>query len=232
MMTTSSLKPTLFARSARLCAILIAGLLVFEPVAPLHAQISAAAEPPRSLQIVILDGEGALNNIQERTAREPIVQVQDHNHKPVAGASLLFAIHGGADGAGGTFAGGASTLSVTTDVNGIARGTGLAPNATKGSWQVEVTASIGTLTASAVINELNVQPLPPQPTNTPPSSPPVTSVSHGFFTRPITILGGIAIVGAVIGIVVVETQNSGPTKITTGTGTVGAPTVGGLRIRF
>jgi hypothetical protein len=235
-MTTPSLKATLFGSSARLCAILVAVLLVFEPVAPLRAQLSAAAEPPRSLQIVILDGEGALNNIQSRTAREPIVQVQDHNHKPVAGATLLFAIHGGADGAGGTFAGGASTLSVTTDATGIGRATGLLPNANKGSWQIAVTATFGALTASTVINELNFVPMPP-PTTTTTNNLPRISPSHGFFSKPITIVGGILIVGAVIAIAVVETQGSGPTKITPGNGTVGppggsAPVGGGIRIRF
>jgi hypothetical protein len=234
-MTTPSLKTTLFGSSARLCAVLVAALLVIEPMAPLHAQDSAGG-PPRSLQIVILDGEGALNNIQSRTAREPIVQVQDHNHKPVAGAVLLFSIHGGADGAGGTFAGGASTLSVTTGADGIARASGLTPNATKGAWQIAVTATFGALTAAAIINELNFVPMPP-PSNQTASIPPVSPPSHGFFTKPITITGGILIVGAIIAISVLETQGNGPTKITTGTGTVGppggaAPVSGGIRIRF
>src|SRR5271163_2790014 len=51
-----------------------------------------AAAPPPSLRIVILEGEDVSNNIKERTAREPIIQVQDENHKPVAGAAVLFSI--------------------------------------------------------------------------------------------------------------------------------------------
>jgi hypothetical protein len=232
-MTTASHKTTFTGSCARLCALLVAALLVLEPVAPLHAQESPAAPPPQSLQIVILDGEGALNNIQERTAREPIVQVQDHNHKPVAGAAILFAIHGGAEGAGGSFAGGATTLSVTSASDGTAHATGLLPNAQKGAWQIEVTASYGALTASAVINELNFSPLPPPPPST--NTSPVKTPSHGFFTKPVTIAGGIAIVGIIIGIVIVETQGNGPTKITPGGGSVGppvAPASGGIRIRF
>ena len=95
---------------ARVCALLVAALLLLQPIAPLQAEVAADGAPPQDLQIVILDGEGALNNIQARTAREPIVQVQDHNHKPVAGASVLFAIHGGSEGAAGTFANGATSL--------------------------------------------------------------------------------------------------------------------------
>ncbi len=57
------------------------------------------------LNIVIIEGEGAINNIKQRTAREPVVQVEDENHKPVAGAAVIFALSD--QGAGGTFAGGA-----------------------------------------------------------------------------------------------------------------------------
>lgn len=240
-MTTPSFKTNLIGSGLRFCALLVAALLALEPVSPaLHAQVSAAAEPPHSLQIVILDGEGALNNIQQRTAREPIVQVQDHNHKPVAGASLLFAIHGGADGASGSFAGGASTLSVTTDAQGIGRAVGLSPNSLKGAWQITVTATVGALTATAIINEMNVIPTPTAPptaNSTPPPPPPSFSQpSHHFFTKPITITGGLLIAGAIIAITVIETQGNGATRITTGTGNVGPPgtpaNTGGFRIRF
>jgi hypothetical protein len=237
-MRTLSLKTTLARCTVRVCAILSAALLVMEPVAPLHAQVSAAAEPPRSMQIVILDGEGALNNIQARTAREPIVQVQDHNRKPIAGAAVLFSVHGGADGAGGAFADGASTFTVTTGPDGIAHAPGLAPNASKGAWQIEVTASLGALTAATVINEINFIPLPP-PAVSSNTAAPVAPAPHGFFSKPIMITSGLIIAGAIIGIVVAETQGNGPTKITPGTGTVGPPSVtgsaplgGGIRIRF
>jgi hypothetical protein len=161
------------------------------------------------------------------------VQVQDHNRKPIAGATLLFAIHGGADGAAGTFADGASTLTVTTDASGMAKATGLLPNSTKGAWQIEVTATVGALTATAVINELNFIPLPPPTTTSNPA--PVKPPSHGFFTKPLTITGGILVAGAIIAIGVLVTQGNGPTKITTGSGSVGPPVVpasGGIRIRF
>ena len=52
-----------------------------------------AAPPAPALRIVILEGEDVSNNIKERTAREPIVQVEDENHKPVAGAAVLFTRH-------------------------------------------------------------------------------------------------------------------------------------------
>ena len=42
--------------------------------------IPATAQVAPMLNLVVLEGEGATNNIRQRTAREPIVQVQDENH--------------------------------------------------------------------------------------------------------------------------------------------------------
>ena len=110
---------------------------------------------PQSLQIVILDGDGALNNIRQRTAREPIVQVQDENHKPVAGATVLFALRGSANGAGGTF-NGATELRVTTDALGRAQGIGFTPNAITGKFSISVTATVGALMAAVIIHQENI----------------------------------------------------------------------------
>ncbi|HEX4007377.1 MAG TPA: hypothetical protein VHX60_14470 [Acidobacteriaceae bacterium] len=218
--------------AGRTVALLAAALLVLQPVASLHAQDVAPAAAPRGLQIVILEGEGALNNTQERTAREPIVQVQDENHKPVAGAFVLFAIHGGGAGAGGTFADGATTLTVTTGADGTAKAVGLLANKSQGAWQISVAASVGTLTASAVINENNVV-AAPQNTVGPTTAATVKPPFHWIISKPVTIVGGIIIAGAIATIVVVETNNSNGTKITAGNPTVGAPALRtGIQIRF
>src|ERR1041385_9431846 len=42
------------------------------------------------LSITIVEGEGAINNVRQRVNREPIVQVEDNNRKPVAGAVVVF----------------------------------------------------------------------------------------------------------------------------------------------
>jgi hypothetical protein len=221
-----------FGTGGRLVALLVVLLLLFEPVAPLKAQSMPDNAPPSSLQIVILDGEGALNNIQERTAREPIVQVQDEKHRPLAGALVLFAIHGGAGGAGAAFEGGASTLSVLTDANGVAHAAGLLANNLQGSWQIQVTASMGNLKTTTVIHESNVPPSPQSQTNNAPKTKPST---HWPFSKPvtITIAGGLVVAGAVIYYVVADLNSSSGTKITTGTGTVGAPSATpGIHFRF
>src|SRR5579863_6856916 len=61
-------------------------LLLICAAAHLPAQATTPATSP-GLLITILDGEGALNDIRKGTAREPIVQVEDENHRPVAGAA-------------------------------------------------------------------------------------------------------------------------------------------------
>jgi len=133
----------------RFLSILMAGCLAL-PV-PTHL---AAQTPAPMLNLVVVEGEGAINNIRQRTARETIVQVQDENHKPVAGAAVVFTLP--TDGAGGTFANGAHTLTVTTDNQGQAVARGFRPNHIQGQYQMHVTASHNGQTATAIITQSNV----------------------------------------------------------------------------
>ena len=82
------------------------------------------------LNLVVVEGEGATNNIRQRTAREPVVQVEDQNHKPVAGAIVVFTLP--THGASGTFANGARTLTMVSDSKGQAVAHGLRPNGQQG----------------------------------------------------------------------------------------------------
>ena len=115
--------------------------------------IPAAAQVAPMLNLVVLEGEGATNNIRQRTAREPIVQVQDENHKPVAGAIVVFTLP--SNGAGGTFANGARTLSMVSDNQGQAVARGFRPNGLKGQYQIRVNASFKNQTASVAITQTN-----------------------------------------------------------------------------
>lgn len=230
----------------------IALVVSIGPAAPLLAQVSAVASSqtaaPQALHIVILDGEDALNNIRERTAREPIVQVEDENHKPVAGALILFSIQNGSDGAGASF-NGVSSLSVTTDAEGKATAHGLLPNQVQGKYSIAVQATLGTLVATAIIAQSNVvggagggsTPVSTPPAEPGTASPPATSTSSPvdtstttttgghtrrpykithFIKKPWVIAGTVIVVGVVVG-VVVATRGSSSTTITPGTGTVG-----------
>jgi hypothetical protein len=112
------------------------------------------AQNPSSLQIVIVEGEGAINNVKQRVNREPIVQVEDENHKPVAGAAIIFFLPN--DGPGGTFANGSMTFTTTTNAQGQAVARGIRFNNQPGSMQIRVSASFAGQMASAVINQTNV----------------------------------------------------------------------------
>src|SRR5437899_1160269 len=107
----------------RSCAALLSYLLVLQSMLPPAA--AQQAELPK-LNIIVVEGEGAINNIRQRTAREPIVQVEDENHRPVAGAAVVFTLP--SRGASGVFANGAKNVTVLTDDQGRAVARGLKPN--------------------------------------------------------------------------------------------------------
>jgi hypothetical protein len=117
--------------------------------------LSSTAQAPgvSKLNLVIVEGEGAINNVRQRTAREPIVQVEDENHRPIAGAAVLFTLP--QSGPSGTFANGAKTLQVLTDSKGRAIAKGLRLNDVSGKFQIQVEASYKGLTATTTINQAN-----------------------------------------------------------------------------
>lgn len=202
--------------------------LTADAVTPPDALIGAAqdaASAPKALHIVILEGEGALNNIRQRTAREPIVQVQDENHKPVAGALVLFTIHGGASGAGGTFADGATSLTVTTGADGRAIAHGLQINQVPGTYTITVEATFGTLEAVATIQQTDTSSSQEQSQATQPAAKNGTSFLKKFVSKPTLLVAAAA--GVAVVVVVLSTRSKG-TTITAGTGTVGPAIRSGL----
>jgi len=114
---------------------------------------TATAQTTAGIKIVIVQGEGAVNNVKQRVAREPIVEVQDENNRPVVGALVLFTLP--ERGASGVFANGSHTMSVVTDAQGRAIGAGLKPNNVGGNFQIRVDATYQNQTASASISQSN-----------------------------------------------------------------------------
>ncbi len=175
-----------------------------------------AAPPAPALRIVILEGEDVSNNIKERTAREPIVQVEDENHKPVAGAVVLFTVTTQSGHAGATFLNGAKTFSGQTDANGQIHAQGFQPNGHAGQFHINVTASKGQLTTHTQIAQTNVAAA---------STAATTATIPGFVATHVALVSLVAagaVVGGVVGGVVSSQSNPG-TAIAAGTGTVGAP---------
>ncbi len=174
-------------------------------------------QPPSGLRIVIVEGDGAINNIRQRINREPIVQVEDENHKPVAGAVVLFFLPD--QGPSGTFTNGSRMLMTVTDAQGQARPSGIRPQQPKPPgllMQIRVTASFLGITASAVIAQTNVAG----------AAPRLSASAVSSTTAKIWLIVGIAGGAAAAGIIVAtHNSSSGPPAIvlTPGTPTVGAP---------
>jgi hypothetical protein len=192
----------------RMLLFILVGLLMHAP--QILAQIASAGTPP-VLHIVILEDEGALNNIKERNAREPIVQAQDDNHKPVAGVAILFFVNSGTGDSGATFSG-LPSYSTVTDAEGKATGKGFHPNAHSGSYTISVSATVGTvLVAEAVIPRTNEIPV----------STGHNPTSSGHSSIKWTLIGGAVAAGIAIGVVLSHRNN--PAIITAGNGTVTNP---------
>src|SRR5262245_41102160 len=117
----------------------------------LRTASAAQASENAGLKVVVIEGEDAVNIIQQKTAVAPVIEVRDRNDQPVAGATVNFAIRAGR----ATFSG-ARTLTVTTNAAGRAAAAGLTPTAS-GAVQISATAAFQGQTAAAVtIAQTNV----------------------------------------------------------------------------
>lgn len=113
--------------------------------------VSASAQSSRpSLRIVVIEGEDAVNIVQQRTAVAPVIEVRDRNDQPVAGAVVRFTIRAGR----GSF-GGARTLAASTNAAGRATALGLAPEGA-GPLQIAASASFEGQTTAITITQTNV----------------------------------------------------------------------------
>jgi hypothetical protein len=124
----------------------VTSVVSFALVLGLLAQAPAA----QGLRIVVVQGEDAVNIIQQKTAVAPIVEIRDRNNLPVAGATVTFSI----TGQGASF-GGLSTLTVTTNAAGQAAAVGFTPTAA-GAIQINASALVQGQTLAATITQTNV----------------------------------------------------------------------------
>lgn len=64
-------------------------------IVALVAALLVGLVQPGGLKIVVIEGEGAVNIIQQKTAVSPLVEVRDRNNNPVSGAVVTFTIQSG-----------------------------------------------------------------------------------------------------------------------------------------
>ena len=180
---------------------------------PLHAQAL-----PTELNIVVAEGEGAINNVRQRAAREPVVRVEDENHKPIAGAAVVFTLP--TEGATGEFSNGAKSLTIMTDGQGRATAQSLRMNQVAGKIPIHVNVSYRGLTARTSITQFSVLP--------PGAKASSSKGGHGGLIAVLVVIGAAAAGGGAY----FATRNSNsattvtppptvtPIGITAGTGTI------------
>jgi len=168
---------------------------------------------PQSIRILVLAGQDAINNVETRSATQPVVEVQDDAGAPVAGAEVVFSTPPA--GPSSTFYGATRTTTVKTDEKGRAAVSGMTPNTDLGLYEIQVTATHGSLQAEAVITQTNAE---------------ATSLSKkkkkALGWRLIAAIGA----GAAIGVIAGVRHDNGtagtpanPTAITLGSVSVGTP---------
>ncbi|MBI1354972.1 MAG: hypothetical protein GC160_11545 [Acidobacteria bacterium] len=183
----------------------LSALLVALSLRPDVAFAQASTTAPK-LKINILDGQGAVNNVKQRMAREPVVQVTDENDRPVGGALVTFALP--QQGPSGIFSNGARSLTVTTDANGQAATGPITANSSKGDFEIQVSASHEGQTATTTLNQ--------------------TNIGAGLSAATLGIIIGAVAAGAAIAIIAStgggnDSQTNRTTTITPGGGTVTSP---------
>lgn len=189
--------------STRALSVFLAFLMMAEG---LPARLAAQTPAPTQLNIVILEGEGAINNLRQRVSREAIVQVEDENHKPLSGVAVIFLLP--SHGPSGVFLDGSRSLTVMTDAQGKAVARGIQSNKVSGKMQIRVNAKYQGLTQSTVITQANA----------------VSAAAAGGISAKLLTLILVGAAAAAAGTAVALTRGGTTTAVVTpGTPTVGAP---------
>lgn len=181
---------------------------------PLGTPAAAAQEAQGGLRITIVEGDEAILNVRQRVSREAIIQVEDENRRPVAGA--LVTLTAPRDGASAIFSNGLNNITLTTDDAGRVVVRGIRPNSAQGKYSIRVNAVKDGMRGTAQIQMSNVA---------------LAAAAGGISAKVVAILL-IAGAGAAAGAVAVTRNGNGaapaagvatPIRITPGTPTVGPP---------
>ncbi|MFN7939369.1 MAG: hypothetical protein U0R19_38945 [Bryobacteraceae bacterium] len=196
----------------------LATLLACALVLPAQQATNLVAQSSGGLKIVVIQGEGATNNVRSRTATSPVVEIRDTNDKPVAGAEVTFQLP--VSGAGGYFNGWLRNQTVRSDANGRAAASGLTPNDEQGRFNIKVTAVEGSRNGTVVIAQSNV------------SGPGASATSSGKrsnWWKYAAVIGGAAIAGGIVAGTRGDDSSTAVTGPRVVTVTPGVITVGGPR---
>jgi len=204
------------------------------PPTPAPAQAPAAAQNPpvaapakpmaplpiiKGLKILVLAGNGEMNDLERKVMAPLVVQVLDQNDRPVEGADVVFRFP--LNGPSATFSGGRTSLTVRSNGTGEAAAVNWMANGEVGAIDVHVTATYGNELGETTVKMSNV-------TKIVEGSKKLGKQSHWYSPTwvKVAVIAGAA--GAVAGIILAtrgggHSSTNGNIPITV---TPGAPTVG------
>ena len=108
--------------------------------------------PVDSLRILVLEGQGVVNDIRVPATSSPVVEVRDENGQPVESAEVKFDLP--AVGPGGSFGQGQFSATTKTNAQGQATVT-FTPNGEKGRFNIKVAATLGNRVGHVSITQTN-----------------------------------------------------------------------------
>jgi hypothetical protein len=114
-----------------------------------------SAQAQRGMRVVVVEGNGARNIIQQISAAPLVVRVEGADQRPIEGAAVTFTAP--RTGPSGQFANGTTTITVATDAEGLALAEAYHPNGLTGSYQIQVRAEFQEQVVSASIRQSNVE---------------------------------------------------------------------------
>lgn len=116
------------------------------PVAPLPVE--------QSLKVVVLAGNGEMNDLERRVMAPLVVQVLDQNERAMEGAQVIFRFP--ITGPSATFPGGKSSITVLTNGVGQVAALNWMANGQVGTFQVHVNATYGNQVGETTLSMTNV----------------------------------------------------------------------------
>ena len=198
---------------------LIFCLILATVPAPLAAQDTA---PP--FRIMVLEGDGAINNIHEVINRAVSVQVADQNQTPLSGVSVTFFLPN--DGPSGLFPNGSRVLTVFTDDKGVATSRSIHFNNQVGIMPIKVVASLFSQAVTTQVMQTNVSSAASVKSSFVPAAGGSQGATRGKSHKKLILLLLVAGAAAGAGIYFATRSSSPSATISVGNPGAGVPVVG------
>jgi hypothetical protein len=184
-----------------------------KPIAPLPVI--------KNLKILVLAGNGEMNDLERRVMAPLVIQILDQNDRPVEGAEVVFRFP--LNGPGAAFQSGKTSQTVRSNGTGEAAAVNWMANNEVGTFEIHVTATYGNEVGETTIKMSNV-------TRIVESAKKGAKQAHWYSPTwvKVALIGGAA--GAVVGIILAtrggghsSTGGTVPITVTPGPPTVGQP---------